>query len=231
MNLLFIVSIVSFALCLIMFFYLHWLIRKRTKGSTLDERRDEFIRLIAEIDRVTDRDSQIVEDRIMKLNEVIEDADKRIAVYVKELEKSKGSEALYTSLGKGIRDALYVPQGIPESTSPGGINTPQNYPTDTIEISSRLSTIPRENAPPPPSQLSLIEAQFETDTSQKVTSKKTPPIEPAEPLLAAKPPPLSKKQIRSHIDLLLNEGLPPQEIASRLGISIGEVQLAINLRR
>jgi DNA-binding NarL/FixJ family response regulator len=44
---------------------------------------------------------------------------------------------------------------------------------------------------------------------------------------AAKTP--SKRLIRAHIDLLVNEGLSPEEIASRLDISIAEVNLAMNL--
>jgi hypothetical protein len=43
--------------------------------------------------------------------------------------------------------------------------------------------------------------------------------------------PSSKRQIRAFIDQLANEGLPPNEIASRLDISIAEVDLAMNLRR
>jgi len=184
-----------------MFFYFNWLIKKRTTGSSFDERKDEYMRLIADMDRVTDRDLQLVEDRIKKLNEIVEDADKRIAVYVKELEKSRSSEALYTSLGKGIRDALNTPES--------KVNTAQGFPIDTIELSPQV-VIPK----PPVIQQPVVKPQAPI------------PVSPPPP-----PPPPSKKQIRSHIDLLLNEGISVQEIASRLSISIGEVELAINLRR
>jgi len=62
-----------------------------------------------------------------------------------------------------------------------------------------------------------------------------PVIKPPEKVLGkqqeAFQKPVSKRQIRTYIDMLANEGLPPEEIASRLEISIAEVDLAMNLRR
>ena len=195
MSILNIVSIICFALCLIMFFYFKWYIKKRTVSSNYDERRDEYRRLIADIDRVTDRDLQLVEERIEKLKAILEDADKRITVYVKELEKSKAGENLYASLGKGIRDIFET--------------NDVKFPEDTIKISHEaMKPEPKPAqisapAPPPP-----------------------PPTPPPTP-----PPPPTRQQLRSHIDLLIDDGIPAEEIASRLGISVAEVYLAINLRR
>jgi hypothetical protein len=216
MNILHIISIVCFALCLVMFFYLKWHIRRRISESgmhpnTLEEHRTEIIKLIAEINSVTDRDLQLVEDRVSKLKGILLDVDKRIALYEKELEqlritqsmtlkekskhniysypeifsgqgKSRTNETLYTSLGKGIRAAFKTPE----------------------EVAASLPSI----IPPPEPALVM-------------------PVQPAPEI--KKPP--SKKQIRAEIDLLANEGLPPKEIASRLDISVAEVNLAMNLRR
>ena len=206
MNILNIISIICLALCLVMFFYFRWYIKKSVSSSSISAkelavRQREVESLIAEIDRITDRDSQLVEARIKLLKTLIEETDKRIAVYVKELERSGSKETLYSSLGKGIRDALNIS------------NEDSNTPVDTIEISSesrlkslRAAAVPNTAHPETP----VIPKQEDTDVS-------------------AAPP--NKQQIRSHIDLLLDEGLPPEEIASRLGISVAEVNLAINLRR
>jgi len=186
MNNTYIVLIICLALYLFMFFYFKWYIKRRTSASGfLPEYRAEVNRLIADIDAATDRDSQLVEDRIKKLKEILDDTDRRVSVYVKELEKSRTGEALYTSLGRGIRDALNTKA---ESAPVVRAN---------IEVMP-----PRE---PVPSMASVGEQQ-----TQK---------------------PVSRRQIRAHIDLLANEGLPTEEIASRLGISIAEVDLAMNLRR
>jgi len=218
MNILHIVSVVCFALCLLMFFYFKWYIKKRTQSSGLDERRTEIARLIAEIDRITDRDSLLVEERILKLKEILEDTDKRIALYLKELEKSRAGESLYSSLGRGIRDALSIQEeqsGAPPKLIEDSVNT-QSFPSDTIRLSPAAA------------------ANTGAQSYQRMPSFTAPAQTPAPPPKETQPPvsaPPSKMQIRSHIDLLLDEGISAEEIALRLGISVAEVNLAINLRR
>jgi predicted DNA-binding protein YlxM (UPF0122 family) len=183
-----------------MFFYFKWYVKRRTSASgLLPEYRTEVYKLIAEIDAATDRDSQLVEDRIKKLKEILDDTDKRISVYVKELEKSRTGEALYTSLGRGIRAALK---------------------TETEPV------VRSDNALP----LSAVRPNI-VPVAQHSTLPETAPaiMQQSGDSLSQKPP--SKRQIRALIDLLVNEDIPPQEIASRLNISIAEVDLAMNLRK
>lgn len=209
MNISYIISIVSLAVCLIMFFYLKWYIKRRTSAEGfLPERRAEVNKLIAEIDRITDRDSQLVEERIKKLREILDEADKRVSVYAKELEKSRTGEALYTSLGRGIRAALKTPE-----------DSSAQAQTLVKEEPPKLSTVRPDIAvvkPAPPSQpeLALVSETQSADLAKTAPSR-----------------PPSKRQIRYFIDLLANEGLSAQEIAQRLEISLAEVNLAMNLRR
>jgi predicted DNA-binding protein YlxM (UPF0122 family) len=189
----------------------------------MEDQRIEVARLMAELDRITDRDSQLVEDRINKLRVILEDTDKRIAVYVKELEKSRTSESLYKSLGQGIRDAL-------ETRSPERPKEHEelpDFPQDTINLSATAQSARYEqqpqNAPLRPSFSEIMEIPL-------------PEEHPPEPVVRERQNTLpvsspSKRQIREYIDLLINEGLSADEIASRLGISIAEVTLAMNLRR
>jgi len=196
MNITYIVLIICLALNFFMLFYFKWYIKRRTSASGfLPEYRAEVNRLIADIDAATDRDSQLVEDRIKKLKEILDDTDKRVSVYVKELEKSRTGEALYTSLGRGIRAAL----------------------------KTEAESAPAQNASVP--QFSVVRPNVEVMPQSEPVPGKASAAEQQ----AQKPP--SKRQIRAHIDLLANEGRPPEEIASRLGISIAEVDLAMNLRR
>jgi len=217
MNILHIVSVICLALCFVMFFYLKWYVKKRTASSGLDERQLEVARLIADIDRITDRDSQLVEERIKQLKEILDETDKRISLY--KSEHLKGSalnkeETLYTSLGKGIRSALEI-----------------TAKSDEIEISPRaaqqlssVSPVRMYKAPPLESVITPVPAIIPAESPVPRSSK---PAQEKE----QQPKPPSKKQIRSHIDILINEGLSSQEIASRLGISVAEVNLALNLRR
>ena len=251
MTLIHIVSILCFSFCLVVFFYLKWYVKKRTAGTTIDERRTEFLKLIADIDSITDRDTRLVEERINKLNEILEETDKRINLLMKELDKSRGAETLYTSLGRGIRDALYQPNK--ESLETKTANN--EYPVDTIELFSNSNVKQNQSNTKNDdtklynqngfSRLPLFEMP-EYTMQQDIPVQTSPaspvglatPVSLATPVGLAKPvqpaapvQPVSKKQLRSQIDLLISEGLSIQEIASRLNISIGEVELAFNLRR
>ena len=190
MNITYIILIILAALLFFIFFYFSWYIKRRTSVSgQLEEYRTEVIKLNAEINSVTDRNLMLIEDRVKKLKELLEETDKRVSVYVRELEKSRKGEALYTSLGRGIRAALKTEEE-PAPLQPGlSLVRPQEYP------------VPQS-------------------TPETSAAKDTPPL---------KPP--SKRQIRTSIDILLNEGVAPEQIASRLDISIAEVNLAMNLRR
>jgi len=107
MNVSLIISIACAVFCFFNFFYFKRYIKRRTSESKLlDEHRTEAHSLIVEINAATDRSVQLVEDRLETLKKIQADTDKRISVYVRELEKSRNGEALYTSLGRGIRSAL-----------------------------------------------------------------------------------------------------------------------------
>ncbi|MDR0997434.1 MAG: hypothetical protein LBL70_00065, partial [Treponema sp.] len=55
----------TLVLCAFFFVYFHLYIRRRTsRGSILAGYEDEVNRLITEIDHATDRDAQLVEERI-----------------------------------------------------------------------------------------------------------------------------------------------------------------------
>jgi len=205
MNIFFVVSIICLALCLIMFFYLKWYIKKnRASSSGLEEHRKEVAQLIVEINSVTDRNLQLVEDSILKLKKILEDAEKRIDEYKNAMEIKPSGNALYTNLGRGVRSALKNPQEQPpQYAPPPPLQT--EHPLKSRQLSLELS--PVETAKPP------VKAENKTQAAPAVQ----------------KPP--SKKQVRNAIDSLANEGLSPEEIASRLEISIAQVNLALNLRK
>ncbi|MCL2276935.1 MAG: hypothetical protein FWC21_03465 [Treponema sp.] len=220
MNILTIAAIICVALNLLSFFYLKWYVKKRTTFTELDDRQAELSQslkqsgmLIAEIDSITDRDSQLIEDRINKLKEILRDVDKRVETYEKELENfsrieerinknAPKNETLYTSLGRGIRAAFTETEFLSVNETfmpPSPADNSQNAP-QIKSVKMPVSDIPAKETP--------------AENPQKVLTG-TP----------------SKKQLRGFIDNLANEGLPPEEIAKQLNISVAEVNLAMNLRR
>jgi hypothetical protein len=203
------VLVICLAVNTFLFFYFNWMIKRRTSASgLLAEHKKEVERLIADIDDATDRDSLLVEDRIRKLKEIIEDADKRIAVYLRELDKSKSGEVLYTNLGRGIRAALKEGESASVQTQAQAAPMLSTVRPDVIEIGTRPAP---QQAPQPPAQQTL-----------PFVNEPQPPAEPPD-----NPP--SRRQIRAQIDELANEGYTAEQIASRLGISIAEVDLALTL--
>jgi len=202
MNIFLIASIICLAVCFIMFFYLKWYVKKRTSASGLEEHRAEVAKLIVDINSVTDRNLQLVEDSISKLKKFLEDAEKRIAEYKDAIQIKPSGETLYTNLGRGIRAALINPA---EQLPPPQLQTEHPLKSRQLSLETQKSA-----------------EFFETPVKSENKTTQGAPVVQKTP---------SKKQLRSAIDLLANEGLSAEEIASRLDISIAQVNLAMNLRR
>ena len=212
MNITIIVLVICVLFCLFIFFYFKWYIKRRTSASEfLAEYQTEVHRLIAEIDSATDRDSMLVEDRINKLKTILEETDKRVTVYARELDRSRTGEALYTSLGRGIRAALNTPVDAQAASS-------RRIESDSISLPTKGRHA--QAAQPTQTQPVILTppAQDPSVTQKEVASAES---------LQAEPSPSSK--LRYKIESMVNNGLSPGEIASNLKISIAEVDLAINL--
>jgi hypothetical protein len=115
----------TLVLCAFFFIYFYLYIRRRTsRGSVLAGYREEVDRLIAEIDHATDRDARLVEDRITALRTILEDADRRIALLSRDMERRRGGAELYTALGS----RQPVPAGTPSPADSG----PSRVPAGTV---------------------------------------------------------------------------------------------------
>jgi hypothetical protein len=206
MNLTQILLIICIAVWFLMFFFLKWYIKRRTTFTRLmPEYIKEVNKFKAEIDAVTDRNLLMLEASVKKLKDLIEDANKLIADYETGGAKPDTGETLYTHLSQGIRSALKTEApGSPSAPKPAPQSTPQSAP-----------------------QLSIVRPNIETRQDILSPAAAPPQTAPQDHLKLVK----SKREIRAQIDLLLNEGISPEKIASRLEISLAEVELAINLRR
>jgi len=179
------------------FLFLLRYVRRQTSASRLlAEYREEVARLIATIDSATDRDTMLVEERIKVLQKFLEDADRRIAVYVKEVQRSRDGQQMYSSLGRGIRAAL-------------------------------------DSRPPSPGQPSLFAQDLPVDVGEAVSTEaaaeaKTESGE-ADGMKLPSSLPTEKSRLKARIAEMSARSVPRQEIASKLGISIAEVDLALNL--
>jgi hypothetical protein len=181
------------------FLYIRSYLKRHTGSELLRKWQDEAGRLISEIDAATDRDSALVEDRIKTLRTLLEDVDRRVAVYVREAGRQKNQEAAYAELGRRRPSAS-------PALPPAGEIPVAPKPPDAGEASSSPAppgmTMPAERALPP--ELPRI----------------IHPPQPVEP----KPPSFSEQVAK-----LVGAGFSPELIASRLGVTIGEAELAVAL--
>jgi len=220
-----IISIISLSLCVSGFFFLRWYISHRTDaGRLLEEYRDEVHRLISEIDAATDRDSLLVEERIKNLRKLLDDTDKRISVYTRELQRSRNSEAIYKNLGRGIREALdSIPMASEKptsSTEPASAAESASLvePASPTEPASSTESLAETNELPFNDEEKVSKAGSVRKQKKRKTANKAPP--------AAHP---EKPGIKMQIAQMALQGLSPSQIASRLGISLAEVDLALSL--
>ncbi|MDR1390260.1 MAG: hypothetical protein LBJ31_09840 [Treponema sp.] len=103
MNTLFFFAAAAVLLWGTAFLYLRSYVRNRTKPDhILGILRDEIIQLEADIDEKTEEDLQLLEDKISALREICGEAEKRIAVYTRELENHSAEERSYASLGRSV---------------------------------------------------------------------------------------------------------------------------------
>ena len=211
-----ILSVLSLCLCVAGFFFFRWYIgRKTAAASLLVDYRDEVYRMIAEIDAATDRDSLLVEERIKILRKLLEDTDRRISVYMRELQRSREGEAMYTSLGRGIRVALdsrlpALEPASPSEPTPAEPSSPQES-SSPLETSQSELLFPAADAVPAPAK--------GRNAKKSRKQKAEAPLSP----LPAKP------KLKVQIAELSAQGLNPPQIASNLGLSLAEVDLALNL--
>jgi hypothetical protein len=171
-------SLASLLFCFFAFLYLRAYIRRSlSQEESVNAARDEVNRIIRRIEEVTDQDISLIEDREKTLKALLEEADKRIRVYAKELEKGRNAQKAYQDLGNSLRNGL--------------------------------GKIPRESGQP------VFSPSGEQEAARPSAGQMDEKAAPGN----------MNEQIRN----LALAGFSPPLIASRLGIGIAEVELAMAL--
>jgi hypothetical protein len=133
----FCVSVVTFAYC-------RYFIKKRTSDERiLGELRQEVQDIVNEIDRATDRDSQLVEARVKHLQTVIEEADRKISGMGKSLD-TYNREILARNKERSLLDRMTV--AVPSVSPP----TPPAPAAQPVSAAPVLPSAPRPTRQPEP---------------------------------------------------------------------------------
>jgi hypothetical protein len=193
--------------------------RERILAGLTADFREEAAKIEREINAVTDRDVTLVEDRVKTLRALLEDTDRRIAVYAREFERRRSQEETFAALDRetdaeAVKDARQetdaVSAGSEETGRSGTVKPAENtvyLPAELFRPAAAVKDAPSDGsaAPAPASPY-----------TKHVTRSARP--------LTPKPLPFAEK-----VAELYRAGFSSSLIASRLGAAITEVELAIAL--
>ena len=169
------ITIVSFL------FFKSYLKHRTGQERILTEFRQEVNSILKTIDETTDRDISLLEDREKRLKNLLAEVDKRLILYIREMEQHTKIEKAHAA----------------------------------------LPALEKKSAP-------TYEALGKKRLKSKISEEEAPKPEPKpeSPPPPVSPPPSTGEQIRS----LMRSGLTDAAIASRLGISIAEVEFVAALQ-
>jgi hypothetical protein len=209
-----IVSTLSLLFCAGAFFYFRAYIKRRTsRESVLAEIREEVNRLLLRIDEITDKDISLLEDKEKSLKALLEETEKRLQVYSRELERSLSSGRALAALS-------------PKDEPPAALSSGARKPSGTYEDLGRNR--PLVPGGTPTAALDVAEASAPGPVPLAAAPQTAQGVEPRF-LRAGRQIPPEPKPIGERIRELADAGFSAPVIASRLGISITEVELAVAL--
>ena len=210
-------SALAFIISVVSFFYFRSYLKHRTSQQRiLSELREEVNSIVRSIDAAADRDISLIEEQETKLKSLLAEIEKRLKVYIREMEKRPiqpssfspaKSEAAYQDLGKN-RYRLNG-QGFPQPAE----STPASPVSPAPPVLPAESGNPLAAGAPATANAAFPLPNFRVKPGQAEAGE-TP---------AALPP------VGERIRELVRAGFTAPVIASRLGISIAEVEFAAAL--
>ncbi|MDR0402763.1 MAG: hypothetical protein LBH35_04140, partial [Treponema sp.] len=223
---------------LIALLYLKSYIKRRTgAGYMLRELREEIRLLEAEIDAKTDQHLALLEEKIGELRQLCTEAEKRVAVYTRELNRKIAEEAAFAALDRNAR-LPEPPRETAAPKSPGrrtsgkagrvGKKTAgrgkERSLLDSIEVreatAARAAGAYRIQARRPGPE--EVPAKGGVPEGDGVSESGGPRFTVSANPIRAKAPPLKER-----VAELYRAGFSEDFVAARLGISVTEARLYI----
>ncbi len=211
------------------FLYLRSYLRRRTGVERiLSDLREETNKLIAEIDAATDRDVTLVEDRVKALRALIEDADKRVSTFTREVERRGAEERAYAELGRRSKRPHPAPEPV-QSYLPGSAAAPAPVPRTApvpamASVAAGAEVATGTAAPAGAEGAEGAEAVPASATAAESAAPAAPRFFRSETEIVPKNIPFSERVAELH-----RAGFSAELIAKRLRSTVAEVDLAIAL--
>jgi len=231
-------SILAFLISIISFLYLKsWLRRRTAKEWVLSEIEEEVSRILNTLDETTVRDISLIEEREKRIKALLVDIDKRLKVYVREVDSRNEAEENYTVLveaakGRKQDDNAYRDLGKNRGrlninrdlAGSSGKKSPDGTVSDIIKTDTpNAESVPGNTRTQDSEDAAFPLPRFRVKQESKSNDNAAKPAAPKEPGSAETP------ALRIQIGELIQEGLSAPAIASRLGISIAEVEFVAAL--
>ena len=192
------------------FVFLHAkLDRKVRPDALLDEIKREVNSIIVELNQTTDRNIGLIEERIESLNAMLEKVDKRLALIRREWEQHEAGARVYTDLKRVAKQSKSSGGGLPPV--PGASEAPGEPAVGKPRIAE-------------PGAEARSEAHPEFASRPSGDSEVLPSGSES-----AKRSQEARSRVREQVVSLHRKGIAPNIIASRVGSTLGEVELIIAL--
>jgi len=187
-TLLFLFSVTALIISGFSFFYFKSYLKRRTSQERiLSEFQEEVNFILKSINETTERDITLIEGRERDLKNLLEEIDKRMKIYLREMDRARKAEEAYQELGKN-RYRMNMRQA-----------------SQAAEAEKKIET---QKAPEAGDAFPLPDFDLKTETNAS---------------------PADVPSMGEQIHFLLRSGLSEEAVASRLGISIAEVEFASTL--
>jgi len=178
--------------------------RKMDPSSLVKRVRGEVDGILTELNGATERNLSLLEERIRRLSNELEQADRRIAVLRRESEKHDVSRRVYSDILERRRKEGRDGAESSRLTNAGTESSPS-----------------RSSAPVPESQAAQDGDQ--TPEGQEGASSETEREYTRQPG--------NRQKLREEVRRLHDSGMSAEIIAARVGSTVGEVELIISLER
>jgi hypothetical protein len=174
--------------------------RRLEPGRVVDAIRSEIDGIIVELNQTTDRNIGLIEDRVTRLNALLEQADRRLAVLKREIESRSSSTERYNDIVKR------APRPETPATVSSGSETPGSE-TPGSETPGRET--PGRGTPAGPTSGGGAAGTGSVQGGERPVG--------------------SRAERRKEIIELHRKGIAANIIANRMGSTVGEVELIISL--
>ena len=189
--------------------------------NLLDGVREEARALVLELNETADRSVSLVEDRIAALRELLDELDRRIGVEKREMEKRSVEREVYSRLSRRrpivpSPEAPGMEQPRPEPPNP---EPPRREPPRQELPSVEAPPAPREGGPIPLS----LGASATAAEAVRMPARSAPEVSfPGDVLV-------NSKTKREEALELYRRGISADLIAARLGATVAEIELLVEL--